>query len=102
MTTKLGTRAAERSDDLGTLPGAGDSQSTLFSKASHAQGEWSSDGEIEHALEEIERTRIGEGLRRTRWNERRLAKELGISGAGLRRKIHQYGLAKRRVIGAGT
>ena len=54
-------------------------------------------GKLKDALEELERTMIREGLRRTGWNKSRLAKELGISRAGLIMKVEKYGLDKRRL-----
>ncbi len=59
-------------------------------------------GKLKDALEELEKTMIREGLRRTNWNKSRLAKELGISRAGLIMKVEKYGLDKRKVMrGAG-
>jgi len=40
-------------------------------------------GKLKDALDELEREMIKEGLRRTGWNKSKLAKELGISRAGL-------------------
>ena len=40
------------------------------------------------------------GLRRTGWNKSKLAKELGISRAGLIMKVEKYGLDKRRILAA--
>jgi two-component system response regulator HupR/HoxA len=54
-------------------------------------------GKLKDALEELEKTMIKEGLRRTNWNKSRLAKELGISRAGLIMKVEKYGLDKRRI-----
>ena len=54
-------------------------------------------GKLKDALEELEKTMIREGLRRTNWNKSRLAKELGISRAGLIMKVEKYGLDKRRI-----
>lgn len=54
-------------------------------------------GKLKDALEELEKTMIREGLRRTNWNKSRLAKELGISRAGLIMKVERYGLDKRRI-----
>jgi two-component system response regulator HupR/HoxA len=54
-------------------------------------------GKLKDALEELEKTMIKEGLRRTNWNKSRLAKELGISRAGLIMKVEKYGLDKRRL-----
>lgn len=59
-------------------------------------------GKLKDALEELEKTMIREGLRRTNWNKSRLAKELGISRAGLIMKVEKYGLDKRKLArGAG-
>ena len=41
---------------------------------------------------------IKEGLKRTGWNKSRLAKELGISRAGLIMKVEKYGLDKRKLM----
>ncbi len=57
-------------------------------------------GKLKDALEELEKTMIKEGLRRTNWNKSRLAKELGISRAGLIMKVEKYDLDKRRVMRA--
>lgn len=54
-------------------------------------------GKLKDALEELERDMIREGLRRTGWNKSKLAKELGISRAGLIMKVEKYGLDKRRL-----
>lgn len=55
-------------------------------------------GKLKDALEELERDMIREGLRRTGWNKSKLAKELGISRAGLIMKVEKYGLDKRKII----
>lgn len=55
------------------------------------------EGKLKDALEELERDMIREGLRRTGWNKSRLAKELGISRAGLIMKVEKYGLDKRKL-----
>lgn len=55
-------------------------------------------GRLKDALEELEKTMILEGLRRTKWNKSRLAKELGISRAGLIMKVEKYGLDKRKLM----
>ena len=52
-------------------------------------------GKLKDALEELERQMIADGLERTRWNKSRLARELGISRAGLIMKVEKYGLEKR-------
>lgn len=54
-------------------------------------------GKLKDALEELERELIKEGLRRTGWNKSKLAKELGISRAGLIMKVEKYGLDKRKM-----
>ncbi len=54
-------------------------------------------GRLKDALEELEKEMIREGLERTRWNKSKLAKELGISRAGLIMKVEKYGLDKRTV-----
>ncbi|MBC87415.1 MAG: nitrogen fixation protein NifA [Bdellovibrionaceae bacterium] len=54
-------------------------------------------GKLKDALEELEREMIKEGLRRTGWNKSKLAKELGISRAGLIMKVEKYGLDKRKM-----
>jgi two-component system response regulator HupR/HoxA len=55
-------------------------------------------GKLKDALEELEREMIREGLRRTGWNKSVLAKELGISRAGLIMKVSKYGLDKRSMM----
>ncbi|MGE3973690.1 MAG: sigma-54 interaction domain-containing protein [Bdellovibrionales bacterium] len=57
-------------------------------------------GKLKDALDELEREMIKEGLRRTGWNKSKLAKELGISRAGLIMKVEKYGLDKRRLLKA--
>lgn len=54
-------------------------------------------GKLKDALEALEREMIQEGLRRTGWNKSKLAKELGISRAGLIMKVEKYGLDKRKM-----
>lgn len=53
-------------------------------------------GNLKDSLEDLEKQMILEGLERTGWNKSRLAKELGISRAGLITKVNKYGLEKRR------
>ena len=55
-------------------------------------------GRLKDALEELEREMIQVGLRRTGWNKSKLAKELGISRAGLIMKVEKYGLDKRKML----
>ena len=59
-------------------------------------------GKLKDALEELEKTMIREGLKRTNWNKSRLAKELGISRAGLIMKVEKYGLDKRKILKAAA
>lgn len=54
-------------------------------------------GKLKDAMEELEKAMIKEGLRRTKWNKSKLAKELGISRAGLIMKVEKYGLDKRKL-----
>lgn len=58
-------------------------------------------GKLKDAMEELERDMIREGLRRTGWNKSKLAKELGISRAGLIMKVEKYGLDKRKILKSG-
>lgn len=58
-------------------------------------------GKLRDALEELEREMIREGLKRTGWNKSRLAKELGISRAGLINKVEKYNLDKRKLLASG-
>ncbi|MBI4042880.1 MAG: sigma 54-interacting transcriptional regulator [Deltaproteobacteria bacterium] len=53
-------------------------------------------GKLKDAIEELERQMILEGLRRTGWNKSKLAKELGISRAGLIMKVEKFNLDKRK------
>lgn len=52
-------------------------------------------GSLKEALEELEILMIREGLKRCAFNKSKLAKELGISRAGLIMKVDKYGLDKR-------
>jgi two-component system response regulator HupR/HoxA len=54
-------------------------------------------GSLKDALEELEIIMIREGLKRCAFNKSKLAKELGISRAGLIMKVDKYGLDKRAV-----
>lgn len=47
---------------------------------------------LKEALEKVEIALITEGLKRTRWNKSKLAKELGISRASLIAKVSKYSL----------
>lgn len=53
-------------------------------------------GNLKDALEELEKQMILDGLERTGWNKSKLAKELGISRAGLITKVSKYQLEKRK------
>jgi two-component system response regulator HupR/HoxA len=53
-------------------------------------------GSLKHALEELEAFMIKEGLKRCNYNKSKLAKELGISRAGLIMKVDKYDLDKRK------
>lgn len=57
-------------------------------------------GKLKDAIEDLEKDMIREGLRRTGWNKSKLAKELGISRAGLIMKVEKYGLDKRKILRA--
>lgn len=57
-------------------------------------------GKLKDALEDLERDLIKDGLRRTGWNKSKLAKELGISRAGLIMKVEKYNLDKRKLLKA--
>jgi transcriptional regulator with PAS, ATPase and Fis domain len=48
------------------------------------------------AVENLEREIIEEGLKKTRWNKSKLARQLGISRRNLIRKIEKYALDKRK------
>ena len=53
-------------------------------------------GSLKGALEELEAYMIKEGLKRCNYNKSKLAKELGISRAGLIMKVDKYDLDKRK------
>lgn len=61
------------------------SQSSIFDK----------NGSLKEVLKKVEIEMIKEGLERTHWNKSQLAKELGISRAGLILKVEKYGLEKK-------
>ena len=73
-----------------------------FSKAQEEHKGLRVDGSLKEALEQLEKTMILEGLRRTGFNKSRLAKELGISRAGLIMKVEKYGLDKRKAYAAAN
>lgn len=64
-------------------------------RAGGKQSSYRVEGLLKEALESLEREMIMEGLKRTRWNKSKLAKELGISRAGLIMKVEKYGFDKR-------
>ena len=53
-------------------------------------------GRLKDAIEDLEKNMIEQGLRRTGWNKSQVAKELGISRAGLTTKVEKYNLDKRK------
>ena len=53
-------------------------------------------GSLPDAVENLEREIIEEGLKKTRWNKSKLARQLGISRRNLIRKIEKYQLDKRK------
>ena len=67
--------------------------------AHHSDGSFlkgvNTNGSLKDALEELEILMIREGLKRCAFNKSKLAKELGISRAGLIMKVEKYGLDKR-------
>jgi transcriptional regulator with PAS, ATPase and Fis domain len=52
-------------------------------------------GDLKGSLGDLEKDLILEGLKKHRWNKSQLARELGISRAGLINKVKKYGLDKR-------
>ncbi len=54
-------------------------------------------GKLKDAIEQLEMQLIRDGLERTGWNKSKLAKELGISRAGLIMKVEKYNLEKRKI-----
>lgn len=52
-------------------------------------------GKLKDVLDKVEFEMIKEGLQRTQWNRTQLAKELGISRAGLLLKLEKYGLDRK-------
>lgn len=73
---------------------SGESHSVSHSGGSVLKGVNTS-GSLKDALEELEILMIREGLKRCGFNKSKLAKELGISRAGLIMKVEKYGLDKR-------
>lgn len=75
---------------------AGESHHHSFSGGSGAPLKGiNTSGSLKDALEELEILMIREGLKRCGFNKSKLAKELGISRAGLIMKVEKYGLDKR-------
>ena len=58
-------------------------------------GNFNHTGKLKDAMEEVERQMIQDGLSKHRFNKSKVAKELGMSRAGLIMKIEKYGLDKR-------
>lgn len=73
---------------------AGETHSHSHSGGSFLKGV-NTNGSLKDALEELEILMIREGLKRCAFNKSKLAKELGISRAGLIMKVDKYGLDKR-------
>ena len=66
----------------------------LASEASNSSLAFAHLGNLNHAVEQLEREMISRGLERTENNKSRLARELGISRSNLILKIARYGLDK--------
>jgi two-component system, NtrC family, response regulator HupR/HoxA len=64
-------------------------------KPAHLRG-LNTNGSLKEALQELECLMIREGLKRCNFNKSKLAKELGISRAGLIMKVDKYDLDKRK------
>lgn len=64
-------------------------------KLNPSVGKFNPNGKLRDAVEEIEAYMIDEGLKRCNYNKSKLAKELGISRAGLIMKVEKYDLDKR-------
>ncbi len=84
----LSSRILESSEG-GHLGGSHSSSGGSFLKGVNTNGS------LKEALEELEILMIREGLKRCGFNKSKLAKELGISRAGLIMKVDKYGLDKR-------
>ena len=67
-----------------------------ISSGSGYSGRVDTSGSLKDALEELEKLMIREGLKRCNFNKSKLAKELGISRAGLIMKVDKYDLDKRK------
>ena len=66
-------------------------------KSGFAERGINTQGGLKRAMEELETIMIREGLERCGFNKSRLAKELGISRAGLIMKVDKYGLDKKKL-----
>lgn len=73
------------------------SQRIHDSESSGAIQNFNADGNLKDAVETLERAMILDGLKKLRWNKSKLAKQLGISRAGLINKVEKYGLDKRHL-----
>lgn len=82
--------------DMSTLDESFLSQRIKDSSQSKYTG-YRMEGKLKDALEQLEKHMILEGLKRNKWNKSKLAKELGISRAGLIMKVEKYELDKRHV-----
>jgi two-component system, NtrC family, response regulator HupR/HoxA len=86
------------SDDQTLKPDILSPQVIEYTNSSSAGGAsfFNPNGNLKDALEEVEELMIREGLKRCKFNKSKLAKELGISRAGLIMKVEKYGLDKRK------
>lgn len=73
------------------------SQRIHDSESSGVSSTFTADGNLKDAIEQLEKTMILDGLKKLRWNKSKLAKQLGISRAGLINKVEKYGLDKRHL-----
>ena len=81
--------------DDSTLPAEALSDK-IFNTRGSIQSVTKRQGTLKEAVEALERDMIEDGLRRTGWNKSKLAKELGVSRAGLIMKVEKYELDKRK------
>ena len=84
------------SDEKTITPDMLSSRITDFGQGGGAPHGIRTSGNLKEALEELEKIMIKEGLKRCNFNKSKLAKELGISRAGLIMKVDKYGLDKRK------
>jgi transcriptional regulator with PAS, ATPase and Fis domain len=59
------------------------------------------DGDIRHAVSEVERTLVEKALRAHRGNQSRAAKALGLSRFGLQKKLKRLGISARAIADEG-